>query len=335
MDSPLVLTSHGAADAYPLPTAAVSTVAASQGRRRASLTHMINPFATSSSDHARAQAITFAALRNAVDEARRHGIDVELLAGVFEEDASVVEAPARILPPLGRSIADVVPLEQPRRLPLIADLLNLAYEHGRGEYLIFTNMDISPQRDFYRVVQRLLPRSPHRPRALVINRRTIPAHFAGPEQLEAMYRERGVPHEGYDCFVFPRAWVPELVLGDCPVGGAGFDQVLVANFEVLSGFRTDILFHQRLTFHLGDDKAWARESELCRFNDREASRILRLLRERCPRVPVRGPFVYVHHVVTKEPPPPASLVTRAWWRLKRELKERLYSLRIKYIRTVG
>lgn len=297
-----------------------------------SFTHLINPFRTDSPEHARAQEITFAAMRNAIREAQRHRIEVELLAAVLEGDERAIEPPARRLPPLRRALADVLPMERPRRLPLFADLMQLAYEHGRGDYVIFTNMDISPQVDFYYVIQRLLPKDPQRPRALVINRRTISAHYTGPEQLREMYQEQGVPHEGFDCFVFPRAWIPQLLLGDLPIGTAGFDQVLLANLEILTGCRTDVLYRQRLTFHLGDDKAWARESEVYQFSKRETARVMRELRPRCPRIPVRSRFVYVYHIATREPPPPASLLTRIYCRLKLELKERLYTWKIRRIR---
>lgn len=313
--------------------AAVAAPATQAMEQHNSLTHLINPFQPTSAAHDRAQEVTFAALRNAMRDAQMRGIAVELLAAVLEGDEGVVEPPARRLPLLRRSLADVVPLEKPRRLPLIADLLKLAFEHGRGEYVIFTNMDIVPQIDFYHVVQQLLPRKAGRSRALVINRRTISDHYAGPEQLYAMYREAGVPHEGFDCFVFPRAWIPQLILGDLPVGAAGFDQVLLANLEMLTGFRTDVLYRQRLTFHLGDDKAWARESEVFQITRRETDRVMRLLHGRCTGIPVRSRFVYVYCLATREPPPKASLLRRIGCRLKLKLKELGYAWKIRRIRS--
>jgi len=101
------------------------------------------------SEHEFAQRVTWAALERALDEGRRADVEVELLGAVYPVDVPAVRPSAVTLPHLSKCISDIVPLERPMPLPLCADVLRLALEHGRGEYVIFTNMDICPQPYFY------------------------------------------------------------------------------------------------------------------------------------------------------------------------------------------
>ena len=71
---------------------------------------------------------------------------------------------------LERSVMDVGTFETYRRLPLLTDLLARAHESSEADWLIFTNVDISPMPYFYVAVSEWLARGHD---ALVINRRTI------------------------------------------------------------------------------------------------------------------------------------------------------------------
>jgi hypothetical protein len=257
-------------------------------------THLINPFVTTSgSEHDVAQRVTFASLRNAVRHADERGIGVEVLAAVYPEDAPAVEAPARTLAQLNRSVLDFCAPKPPRRLPLIGDLLRIARTHGRGEYLIFSNIDIALQREFYSAVDDLVSAETPRPLACCINRRTIRDGFQGPEALELMYLEEGHEHPGYDCFVFPLAWVDELDLGNACIGARHFDSLVMANLDVLSGFNVRIFFDLRLTFHLGNDRSWVSRIDYEEFNLRECLNASRRLCERSSP-PAGSLFKFLH-----------------------------------------
>lgn len=271
--------------------------------------HVINPFvARPDSEHEFAQRVTWAALERGLDEGRRAGIEVELLGAVFPDDVPSVRPSARPLPHLTKCVSDIVKLDRVVPLPLCADVLRLAQEHGRGEYVVFTNMDICPQPYFYRALARMV--GGRHDAAFVIPRRTIPARFTSVEQLPEMIREAGMPHEGFDCFVFPRAWIERLDLGTLCLGIPGFDLMLILNLEALTQFHTSVLWNQFLTFHLGDDKSWSGRSELNAHNDNEARAILARLEQRLGRIPARSKFEYIRTWLLREPPPPAPLPLR-------------------------
>ena len=272
--------------------------------------HVINPFvARAGSEHEFAQRVTWTALERALDEGRKANVEVELLGAVYAADVASVRPSAVALPHLSKCVSDIVPLEKVVPLPLCADVFRLAHEQGSGEYVIFTNMDICPQPYFYRALARMI--GDRHDAAFVIPRRTIPARFTSTEQLPEMLREAGTPHEGFDCFVFPRHWIERLDLGTLCLGIPGFDLVLILNLEALTQFRTAVLWNQFLTFHLGDDKSWSGRSELNAHNDGEARAILARLEQRLGKIPARSKFEYIRTWLLREPPPPAPLPTRA------------------------
>ena len=280
--------------------------------------HVINPFvARPGSEHEFAQRVTWAALARAIKEA--DGIGVELLGAVFPSDLPAVCAPAIPLPHLQTRISDLLPLGRTVPLPLCADVLRLAHEHGRGEYVVLTNMDICPQPYFYRALARMI--GGRRDASFVIPRRTIPARFDSAEQLPEMIREAGTPHEGFDCFVFPRTWIERLDLGRLCLGIPGFDLMLILNLEALTGFKTAVLWNQFLTFHLGDDKSWSGQGELNAHNDAEARAILARLEDRIGEIPARSIFEYIRTWLLRTPAPPAPLAVRAWRQARRRFAE--------------
>jgi hypothetical protein len=238
----------------------------------------------------------------------------------------VIEAPAAALPALRRSVLDVGTFEKCKKLPLIADLLSSAAEHGRGEYLIYTNMDIGPQPQFYRVAARMAERG----RALAINRRTIDGGFQGPEDLERMYAEKGRRHEGHDCFVFPRQWVGKLRLGKLCIGAPWWDWGLIANLEVLSGWRMCVYLHQRLTFHIGNEKTWLELTEYDLHNRAELERILEELRGGIREVPEWSQFDRFWRKVKGEAPRRKTVGMRLRRKL-RLVKEAKYLLLSKWM----
>jgi hypothetical protein len=245
-------------------------------------THVLNPFAARpGSGHDLAQSVTFASMRRAVAEARSEGIEVDTLAVVFPSDERAVQSPARSVPVLRRTVQDVTPLHPVRPLPLLRDILQAAYDAGRSEFLVYTNVDISLQPHFYTSVCEMIRERGDDP--FVINRRTISEAGADPDRLEPLYAQTGAIHHGHDCFVFRRDWIPKMELGRVCTGAKHFDDLLVANLGVLSGDRLRIERHLHLTFHLGDDRAWATQLDYENYNLREAVPAMRRLAERYPR----------------------------------------------------
>lgn len=233
--------------------------------------HLVNPLtARPGSDLVTAQPITFAAVEAAV--AASSGLSVELLAAVFEEDASMVPRRFARTRDLERSVLDVGTFTAERRMPILADLLERGHESSTAEWLIFSNVDIAPLPHFYRAIGRYLSTGHD---ALIINRRTISAEWTDPADLPLMYAEVGTPHPGFDCFVFPRRWVPEIDTGEICVGArrVGLSLVL-ALYSIAEAPR--ILEHDHLTFHIGDDGPW-RQGAHDEFNDHNTAECRRQL----------------------------------------------------------
>ncbi len=251
-------------------------------------THLINPFlASSGSEHDRAQRVTFAALRAAVEDAQKRDLAVEVLAVCFPQDVVAVEPPAKALPVLTRTVQDIARLEPPRDFPIVMDLLRAAQQHGTGSHLVFTNMDICPQPYFYDVLAQTLDRGVS---AMSVSRRTVPDHYTGPEQLPAMTAHPGQVHWGHDTFVFPRSWVEKFDMEEICYGSAAFDKALGANMDAISGYRARHYQYQHLTFHLGDDRAWAARSQYTQFNVQRCAAVMERLRTRFGPPPRRSLF---------------------------------------------
>lgn len=263
-------------------------------------THLLNPFsAKPGSEHDIAQRVTFQALRNAAEESTRAGIGVEVLSVVYPQDVASAEAPSRVIAELSRSVQDVHPMSPPRMFPLVRDLLDLAARHGEGDYIVFTNVDISPQPFLYKVLDDLMKRDPTR--AVIVNRRTIPRVISDPAQISLAYKEAGNSHHGHDCFVFPRAWVPQLILNEVCIGAPWWDYALLANLDALSQFRMFTYLHQRLTFHLGDDRAWTALSDYDVYNQQQVLGVIEALEARHGKAPAESRFAWVAQRARRQP----------------------------------
>lgn len=266
---------------------------------------MVNPFpAKPGSEHDRAQRVTFASMRRAVAEAEADGPEVEVVAAILPGDEAAVEPPTRPAAWLERTVTDLAAFKNKRPLPLVGDLLRVGAEAGADtdtddgggnhepDYLIYTNIDIALQPHFYRAVADKIE-TLGRDRGFVINRRTIPAPYAGPDDLEAMYHEPGERHPGWDCFVFPMAWVSRMDLGDSCIGSLWFAGLLLANMDILSGFRSVIYRDDHLTFHIGDDKQWVSMTEYEQHNLNEAVAAMSRLTAEIEAMP-QSSFTFVY-----------------------------------------
>ncbi|CAN5327123.1 hypothetical protein BH09PLA1_BH09PLA1_32630 [soil metagenome] len=244
--------------------------------------HVINPFTPRAPSHDLAQKVTFAAIKNAMDVAKSNGIGVECLGVVLPEDEPIVQPPITPVPALKRTVMDFGTFSKKRLYPLYLDVLRAGTDHGRGTYLIYTNIDISPQPNFYVELKRLIDAQagadPMHP--FIITRRSLVTRpYSDVSELPEMYKDPGSAHPGYDCFVFPRAWPPRMRMAATCLGAWWFTEVLLANLDTLSNQRTLVYKDLHLTFHVGDDPQWLGMDEFEQHNAREAAKAAKELRE--------------------------------------------------------
>ncbi len=213
--------------------------------------HIINAVGTSAANDGlqRAQNLTFETIRIAADNFGRGRVRV--VSSHFQEDDLVV-------PPwiskgrfLERSLEDFGVFRPRLKLPLLADILGNVHAED-VDFVIFTNIDIGLMPYFYAFVDGICTNGG---KAFTINRRTIASTPDDPARLPEIWAQAGEAHPGHDCFVFPAAWLPELVLGKVVVGMPGVGLLLLLNLLArTTDFR--VISHVHATFHLGDDRTW-------------------------------------------------------------------------------
>jgi len=237
------------------------------------ITHVINPVRIGThSDLNRAQPITFQSVKIAKELARLQGIEVELLSVQYEEDKEIIPSYFKIAPSLVESVLDYGEFMKPRKLPLVRQILEKAYECSEdSEYIVYTNVDISVQPYFYVFIAAQVDKKLD---AFVINRRTISNDYARPEELPLMYAEIGAEHPGYDCFVFKRSLYTKFELGNICVGAVYIGLSLYLNLRLnAESFRE--FGDEHLTFHIGNDQHW-RDSDNDSFKNHNESEFTRI-----------------------------------------------------------
>ena len=238
------------------------------------LAHIVNPVVVDqTSDLYIAQPISFESMRRAADSAAP-GLDVELYVTQFVDEQAILPRGFGQAPLLQRSVLDVANFSYPRRLPLLADILDSLYLVGDAPYLIYTNVDIGLQPNFYSTVVNFIEMGYD---AFVINRRTIPAIYHSVEQLDLIYSDPGQAHAGWDCFVFPRQLVPRFKLYEVCIGASRVGLALLANMVAYADNFRDFR-DEHLTFHIGDARNWLRP-EYADYDAHNTRLLLRILDE--------------------------------------------------------
>ncbi len=212
-----------------------------------SIAHIVNPVKVSpQSDLYVAQPITFESMKVAKNRSKFSN-QIQFYAINFPEDDEVVPEFFVKLPHLSRSVLDVKEFEKKRKLPLIADILHAIYKQSDAEYIIYTNVDIALQPQFYDFVFEKIEEGYD---AFMINRRRIPYKDYRIEDLPDIYSIRGKSHPGFDCFVFQRNLIPKFVLDKICLGVPFIEAALAHNlFAFSQNFK---LFDKEfLTFHIG------------------------------------------------------------------------------------
>lgn len=227
--------------------------------------HIINPVKVNEkSDLHYAQPITFETMLRA----KRNSLfnkEIELYTTQFEEDKEIIPAGFRVLSNLERSVLDVNPRLEKRKLPLIGDILSKVKETDDPGYVIFTNMDIALMPYFYDAVFTYLEKGND---ALVINRRRISDQYRTIAELPLMYADMGRSHPGFDCFVVKTSLVEQFIFGNICVGVSFLEATLMHN---IFSFAKNPLYipDAHLTFHLGMDVLVPRNNSFYRHNRSE------------------------------------------------------------------
>jgi hypothetical protein len=140
-----------------------------------------------------------------------------------------------------------------RKLPLLSEIWGRLLEHSSdADVLIYSNIDIAVQPDFYAQVREWIQQGND---AVSVTRRTIPKTYTDPAEIEAMYGEIGEEHPGDDCFIVKADTARRFRVRDVFLGVAYFDKQLLINCAAYAE-RFVKLRQARATFHLGDDRAW-------------------------------------------------------------------------------
>jgi hypothetical protein len=215
------------------------------------LAHIVSPVVVPETSHLfAAQPVTFETMRVARRfAAQNNGLEVKLYSTYYAEDAPLAPEDFIHTPLLERSTLDIGQFELARKLPLIIDILSRLYTAADAEYLIFTNVDIGLQPNFYVTVNWLIDQGFD---GLTIVRRTVPEHYQSVADLPMIWTELGERCRGWDCFVFRRDALQRMQLAHACLGAQNIGRVLLLNV-LLTAENFKEFNDVHLTFHLGKD----------------------------------------------------------------------------------
>jgi hypothetical protein len=243
-------------------------------RRMPRLAHLVNVFVPQQgSEFEYVQPITLASMQRAQAHAAEAGIDVQLLTAQFSGDHAAVPPGWQATEDLSQSVRDVYHDASLPPLPLFAHLLGRLYAATDAEYLIYTNIDIALQPHFYVAVAAFIAEGHD---AMIINRRRIGGHFRAVAELPAMYAERGLPHPGFDCFVFHRDLYPRFELDQVCIG-IPFIEILMGQNLFCLARNFKLYEHEYLTFHIGEEVFKPRHPFLLQQNRSAFRRAIKVL----------------------------------------------------------
>jgi hypothetical protein len=241
------------------------------------IAHIINPVKVSNnSDLSIAQPITFESMNRAA-LASKDALDIQLYTTCYPEDVEIIPEYFQQTKMLDRSVLDLGQFNKKRKLPILKDILQNLFDASDAEYFIYTNVDIAVMPYFYDSVSKLLNENHD---ALVINRRTITDKYTEIEELPLIYAEAGMPHPGFDCFVFSRELLKKIELNSVCVGISLIGLALMLSlYRHANNFK--LIEDAHLTFHMGDDQSWNNPefNDYYEHNKQEFLKTLALLEE--------------------------------------------------------
>ncbi len=213
------------------------------------IAHIINPVKVSKErDLYYQQPITFESMRRAKKYSKKKKID--LFAVFYPEDEEIIPGWFTKLPCLQESTLDWG-FKVRRKLPLFKEILDSLYDASDADYFIQTNADIGLQPFFYDLVFSLIKKGHE---SIIINKRIIPPFYKSVEDLDEMYSEIGQPHNGYDCFIFPRKNYPDFELGEICMGINWSEAPITVSMAKKGNLA--VLRNAHVTFHIGDQRTW-------------------------------------------------------------------------------
>ena len=244
------------------------------------IAHLINPFKCSENNSSYlyyAQPITMKSMLIAKEEAEKEGINVELCAVNYPEDDKIVPSYFTKLPFLRKStITEFPKISNNRKLPIIQEMFDNILKHNDFDFIIFTNLDIGIQKNFYKKICFFINQK--NLKSFIINRRdNIPKFFKGKrlteKDLDLIYQFEGKYHPGNDCFVISRDIIKLVNMKSMYTGfppwGVTLEKVLRKIYPKLKKFD-----HEYLTFHLGMDVAWTKTNNLLFQNNIKIARTI-------------------------------------------------------------
>lgn len=261
------------------------------GPRQVDITHVFNPFPGAATKDLQYRW-TMDSIAAAKAYAAERGVVVEALAVYYADE--VINVPPHsgirklpVLCPERRPPCHTGASSSNASCPLFSDIANVGYAMGRGRLLVYTNLDIILETDFYTRVHGLLggtigttgaPGAPpgrrHGKRrgqkplqAVSLTRRDmrIPLSMAAEVaswRLKDIFRwNETSDHPGTDCLVFPRAFLPCLDIASLHLGIAGWGALVLQELRYLaqlSGGRAEAMDYHA-TRHLGRKKFKAKQ----------------------------------------------------------------------------
>lgn len=230
------------------------------GPRRVRFTHILNPYQAHSEQGQAVQQLTFETIRIAARNAAPN-IQVRCICVTSPADRDMVPQDFIAAESLTRTVLDVATFAVKKPLPLVFDILDRGVAVPEDparlpdceDFVIFSNMDIHLQPYFYLAMADFIREGYD---VVDVHRRTIPHHPARVELLPVMFAETGTHHGGLDCIVFPRQKYQSFIRNNACIGMSQVMKGLLLNCAMQAG-RYLMLDNSRLTFHLGNDRAWA------------------------------------------------------------------------------
>jgi hypothetical protein len=250
------------------------------GPPRVRFTHVLNPY-RGKTEHERAlQEVTFETIRMAARVAAP-AVQVRCVCVTRPDELDIIPADFIAAGTLTRTVLDVGSFRVRRALPLVFDILDLGIGVIENppevadceDFIIFTNMDIHLQPHFYIVVSEFIKEGYD---IIDVHRRTIPNYPPSLHELPTMFAEPGVHHGGLDCIIFPRQKYTSFVKNNACVGMSLVMKGVLLNCA-MQARRFLVLSNARLTFHIGNERAWAVPlfKEYEQFNLSEFHRVIR------------------------------------------------------------
>ena len=226
------------------------------------IAHVVNPFKCSPDNSGYlyyAQPITFKSMRVAQIKAKKEDIDVKLYSVNYPEDDEIIPEYFIKLPRLKKSTEELFStISNNKKLPIIQEIFDLILEKTNCDYIIFTNVDISLQPEFYTEIKKIIESGLD---SFIINRRdSIPKMYNDnirytKEDLNLLYKEPGKKHMGKDCFIIKREILEKIDMKMMFTGYPPWGNKLTNMLKKINP-NTKIFKNRFLTFHLGQDKSW-------------------------------------------------------------------------------